>query len=78
MYMSVRDIDFAPFYDCSVGFWISLLSSFRRYYHHQICKFLRYYHRSFALLSSSLFFQRRFSVHKNSMQDKITHDHICC
>jgi hypothetical protein len=46
---------------------VSLLLSFRRYYHH-----------SFALLSSSLFFQRRFSFHKSSMHDKITHDRICC
>ena len=27
---------------------------------------------------SVLFFQRRFSVHKTSMQDKITHVRICC
>ena len=60
---------------------VSLLSSLYRYYHLFVVTIILrwcYYHRSFALLSSSLFFQRRFSVHKNSMQDKITHDRICC
>jgi hypothetical protein len=61
--------------------FLTLLSSLCRSYHIVVVTFIirwRYYHRSYALLSSSLFFQRRFSDHKSSMQEKITHHRICC
>ena len=53
---------------------LSLLSSFRRYYHHQMTLLSSFICVTFVLTV----FQRRFSVHKSSMQDKITHDRICC
>jgi hypothetical protein len=68
------------FYSCYSKIFLMLLSSLYCYYHLFVITIIIrwcYYHRSFALLSSSLFFQRRFSVHKSSMQDKITHDCIC-